>query len=273
MNTIRYPMLKACALIRVERREGNDPFKRVAEFEPAQFGGLYFDEGLANDVRYTYRLTCIGADGALGEPSNEFSGTPREDPIPPAGRVIIADGRPIVTGVGVTVRLISDEDAKEMLVSNRADFLGAGWQPFQELIPWQLAPVRGKATVYARFRDAAGNESVPYHDEVTVRGAATVGFIKGSVTLKRGVVGLTAETSAGVYVGVAGPSDIPPAFTGPDGSFTLHDLPPRDYELRFELTGFAAQTVRATVRAGEVTDIGQVTLAEPAKTFLPLLMR
>ncbi len=273
MNTIRYPVLQACALLRLERREGNDPFKVIAEFAPAQFGGLYFDEGLANDTLYIYRLTCVGGNGEEAEPSNEFAGIPREDPIPPAGRVIVADDRPVVTTVAVKVRLVSDEDAKEMLVSNGSDFAGANWQPFQEVISWQLAPVAGRATVFARFRDAAGNESETYQDEVLVRGAATVGLIRGTVTLKRGVIGAAAETSAGVFVGVAGQSDIPPVFTDANGAFALPDLPPGEYRLRFELTGFAAQEQTVTVTEGGVTDVGEVTLSESAKTFLPVMMR
>jgi len=48
----------------------------------------------------------------------------------------------------------------EMLVSNRADFEAAVWQPYQNTLPWILEPnAHGRAHVFAKYRDAAGNDS------------------------------------------------------------------------------------------------------------------
>lgn len=49
-----------------------------------------------------------------------------------------------------------------MLISNEPTFAGATWQPYSETISWALANtlVSGDvAEVYAKFRDAALNES------------------------------------------------------------------------------------------------------------------
>ena len=275
-NTIRYPVLKACALIRVERRQGREPFKVIDEFEPARFGGLYFDEGLQNGLTYIYRLTCLGANGEEAEPSNEFAGTPREDPLPPTGNVTIEHGRPFVTSVGVRVQLTSDEDTVEMRVSNDANLDAVQWQPFQPEIAWQLAPnAKGYAIVFAQFRDKAGNESTVYFDDVTVRSRATVGRITGRVLLRPLAAGpqLAEASQAGVYVGVVGQSDIPPAFTDANGNFELPDVPPGDYLLLFQMTGFAPQSEKVTAQAGGTTEVPPVELTEAKKTYLPVIVR
>ena len=161
-----------------------------------------------------------------------------------------------------------------MRVSNRSDFAGASWQPYQEVIPWLLAPVGGQATVFAQFMDKAGNESAVYTDEVEVQNAILIGLLKGLVTVKLPPMNLQPQAgAAGVYVGVVGQSDIPPTFTDAGGAFTLPDLPPGNYTLRFELTGFASQERAVTVKAGETTDVGEVTLGAAGQTFLPVLMR
>jgi hypothetical protein len=283
-NTIRYPLLKACALIRVERAEidpagGRTPFKTIDEFDPAKYGGLYPDDnGLTPGLTYVYRLTCIGPNGELGDPSNEFTGTPREDPIPPNGTVIIAGGRPFVTSPLVKVQLLSDEDTVAMLVSNRSDFSDAQWMPYKEMIDWQLSPdANGYAIVFARFRDKAGNVSTVAFDDVRLRSGRLLGSIRGRAIL----IGLArpagadapAATNEGVYVGVAGQSDIPPAFTDANGNFELPGVPPGNYTLRYEMTGFASQTVKVSVQEGTTTEAPPVQLMEGKKTYLPLMRR
>ena len=122
-NLIRYPVVKACQLYRLERSLSPDVrFEQVAEFEPAKFGGLYYDESLRNGVTYYYRLICVGSKGETSGPSRVFSGTPREDPFPPIGRVVIANDRPYVPSRSVQLQLTADEDTASMMVSNLASF-------------------------------------------------------------------------------------------------------------------------------------------------------
>jgi hypothetical protein len=158
---IRYPVTQSCTLYRLERRTGREPFLLVEEFDPFKYDGLYPDEDLQNNVQYIYRLTCLGASGEGSEPSNEFEGTPREDPLPPTGNVSIERGRPYVSSPAIMLQFTADEDTLEMRVSNDAAFAGASWQPFQTALPWQIAPnASGYAIVFAMFRDRVGNESI-----------------------------------------------------------------------------------------------------------------
>jgi hypothetical protein len=52
------------------------------------------------------------------------------------------------------------DDIAEMLISNDPSMAGAVWQPFQQDFAWQLVPGNGFRTVYVRFKDLNGNESV-----------------------------------------------------------------------------------------------------------------
>lgn len=51
-------------------------------------------------------------------------------------------------------------DVAEMQLSNEAAFTGATWQAYTPTLAWTLSTGDGSKTVYAKFRDAAGNVSV-----------------------------------------------------------------------------------------------------------------
>ncbi|MCS7004449.1 MAG: hypothetical protein NZM38_03895 [Cytophagales bacterium] len=62
---------------------------------------------------------------------------------------------------------LSAEDAAQMRISNRPDFLGANWIPFKEHITgWVLTPKDGPKQVYAQFKDNAGNLSEIVSDNI-----------------------------------------------------------------------------------------------------------
>jgi hypothetical protein len=97
---------------------------------------------------------------------------PSTDPVLPEARVIVNNDAPKTAQLAVTLAfapydLDADEpdsfgDITQMLLSNDPTFNGAQWQPFAQNVPWTLeaVPSGSAAKVYARFRDAAGNESV-----------------------------------------------------------------------------------------------------------------
>ncbi|MCS6967453.1 MAG: hypothetical protein RMJ44_03420 [Cytophagales bacterium] len=53
------------------------------------------------------------------------------------------------------------QEAKEMQISMRSDFAGAGWIPYAERKKMVLIGDDGEKIIYARFRDEAGNVSQP----------------------------------------------------------------------------------------------------------------
>jgi hypothetical protein len=108
--------------------------------------------------------------------------TPSDDPFPPEAQVLINNDAPATTSLSVTLNFEPyghpDEDAlqafadvSEMMLSNDPQLAGAVWQPFAQNAPWQLAPMPAgqEATVYAKFRDAAQNESIIVLDDILVQ--------------------------------------------------------------------------------------------------------
>jgi hypothetical protein len=89
-------------------------------------------------------------------------GTPKEDPVPPRGYVKIAEGT-VVPGVRVTLLFDTNPDNVEVIVSNDPLYQGAKFQPNPGKLNWVLEPGNGNlATVYAKYRDRAGNVSDDY---------------------------------------------------------------------------------------------------------------
>jgi hypothetical protein len=107
--------------------------------------------------------------------------TPRSDPWPPQGTVQINGGASTTGSRLVTLQLWASDTAEpelaspgwrammppgdtasgvtQMMISNRSDMEGAEWQAYTTSKAWTLAPARGLAAVFVRYRDAAGNVS------------------------------------------------------------------------------------------------------------------
>jgi N-acetylneuraminic acid mutarotase len=105
------------------------------------------------------------------------------DVTPPSGSVTLGSGASAASGSGGavstqspvrTVQLAATDTqsggSMTMRLSNRADFAGAVWKPFEPSVSWDFS---GGGTVYAQFKDGAGNLSQPYSQ--TLPGAAPPG--------------------------------------------------------------------------------------------------
>ena len=60
--------------------------------------------------------------------------------------------------------LTEEEDIKEMMLCNKSDFLKSEWEPFSNSKRWILSEKGGdgEKSVYMKFRDKAGNESLTF---------------------------------------------------------------------------------------------------------------
>lgn len=84
------------------------------------------------------------------------------DRTPPMGcRILTGNNEKFVNHPEKKATLVvSATGASEMMISNEADFSGAVWEPIHPRKDnWTLAGDDGEKTVYARFRDEAGNVS------------------------------------------------------------------------------------------------------------------
>ncbi len=171
-NTIRFPAHAGYARIRLFR--GTVPYRlvQVAEFDPAktEFPGIYFDKSLSNGVRYYYQIVAVGDTGALSVPSPVFSGMPRENPVPPKGWVTINKGAISTATPKVELNFDFEQENAQVMVSNSPLLSRADWQDNPGEMEWMLDPdpLTGRATVYVKFRDSAGNESIVYHTSIIV---------------------------------------------------------------------------------------------------------
>lgn len=280
-NLIRYPVNRSYAKVRILRSTNpTGPFSQVAEFGAKDFDGLYRDNGLTNFTTYYYQAQGVDLNGHASAPSHIFSGTPKPDVLAPIGHVTIFDHHRFIDRLTVLLKLDTDEDATatgsaqaaqatgtEMLVSNNGTFAGAQWQPFVPDVQWQLAPdpKTGLAEVFVKYRDAAGNESQVYHDEITVVPQGRLGAIHGKVTIN-------GKPGAGVFVSVPGKPDVVPAFTDADGNFILIGLLKGTYDLTFTRDGVGSARVTGIAVAGTDVGIGPVDIRQ-IKVFVPLVAR
>jgi hypothetical protein len=91
------------------------------------------------------------------------------DQTPPAnGYLRINDGAKFSNDPQRRVRLhLIIDDAAQMQLSNNSSFPNAKWEPYTETTRWILDPgADGTRTVFARFRDAAGNISETYSTSI-----------------------------------------------------------------------------------------------------------
>jgi hypothetical protein len=185
---VRFHLPRGAVAFAVWRAEEDRPFELIApSFQGREL--CYLDRDVVNGVRYRYRVVSLGRTGERSRPSDASEATPRDDPNPPHGTVLIDRGELVTSSLLADLTLAADdlidpehdetEDfdpeavtsaVVEQQVSNASDFEGARWAPYDETVAdWPLAPnASGVATVFARFRDAAGNVSETAHDTIVV---------------------------------------------------------------------------------------------------------
>jgi len=97
--------------------------------------------------------------------------------------------------------------ATEMSLSNTNYFNGAVWEPFKPSKEWALSPRDGEKTVFAKFRDDAGNETKPEYAKILLDTEAPIpGVLKinGDNTLtKEATVSLTFNARNAMFMVVS----------------------------------------------------------------------
>ena len=154
--------------------------------------GVYTETNVTNDTTYYVTLAGLNED-AIGDYSRTFEVTPKADPDPPSGAMLINNDAPTTRTRAVVLNISSDDaplpglaesanahlggplaakyntvsGGVEMRISNYPSFPGAAWEPLASTKAWKLAEPPGHvARVYIQFRDAAGNESFIVYDEI-----------------------------------------------------------------------------------------------------------
>ena len=161
----------------------NTGYSLIADNVPPT--GIYTDTGLTNGTTYWYRMRAMGPAGQRSTLSPPVSVTPRGDSVSPIGTIRIDDGARSTASQTVQLSLWAhdfkepQQDAPdpwdpessvsgvtEMMLSNNGAFAGGTWEPYASTKTWTIAPRQRRATVYVKYRDAAGNVSEVAHDSI-----------------------------------------------------------------------------------------------------------
>ncbi|UCB59784.1 MAG: hypothetical protein JSW72_06560, partial [Candidatus Bathyarchaeota archaeon] len=157
LNTVYFTVRQDYTYIQIWRSEHEAlTYTRLALVRPGD--GVYVDGDVMNGQTYYYRVTALNEGGAESGLSQSSSGTPGEDTDPPTGFLLINYGAETTNTIHVNLTLSASEDAVEMMISNTPTFDGAEWEPYNTDKPWILEAREGRRTVWALFRDEAGNE-------------------------------------------------------------------------------------------------------------------
>ncbi|TLM65893.1 MAG: DUF1566 domain-containing protein [Deltaproteobacteria bacterium] len=144
---------------------------------------------------------------AGGQESYIYYDTIFLDAAVPAGAITINDGAAVTGSLDVTVTLAAQDDAgvTDVQLSGSSSAWPAEWTPFASVLPYTLSGADGTKTVYARFRDRAGNISANVSDTIAYKAGQTpLSSSTGMLTINAGA----AYTSAtGVTLTVARPAD------------------------------------------------------------------
>jgi len=126
--------------------------------------------GLSGGTSYRFQIQAVDqADNRVTHDGN-FTTSFAADTTPPRGSIRINGGAANTNSSQVRVDLDASDDRGgriEYQLSNDARV----WSPWNSLVQsvnWTLAPGSGTRTVYARFRDAAGNISAAVSDDIIV---------------------------------------------------------------------------------------------------------
>ena len=136
-----------------------------------QGAGVYYDTGLTNGLVYSYYLVGLGFSGAMTAPTDVFSGTPKADPVPPEGAILINGGSHFTSQRKVKIVFDVSADAITYKLSEDPLFTGVAYSNLVPAVDFWLAPATNgprNVSVYGMVRDAAGNESLIMSDSIVL---------------------------------------------------------------------------------------------------------
>jgi hypothetical protein len=105
---------------------------------------------------------------SAGNPSPAYSDSIILDTTPPTGSIVINNGSTYTTSTSVTLALSASDatsGVSQMCFSNDGS-TWTDWEAYATSKSWTLSPGDGTKTVYVKFKDAAGNPSSVYSDNI-----------------------------------------------------------------------------------------------------------
>lgn len=130
----------------------------------------------------TYTITpngsvCAASSGGGGGGGGGSYTPPAADTTPPSATSVSINAGAVTSTTLTATLTLAATDATQMIISNDAGFTGAPWETYATSKTWTLTTGDGVKTVYAKFRDAAGNMSTAVSDTITVSGTGTIAVV------------------------------------------------------------------------------------------------
>jgi fibronectin type 3 domain-containing protein len=260
----------AVKFYRIYRRDTTTTAFAVIDTASARF---YTDKNLKSDGRYFYQVSAVNAGGFESNRSVVVAVSPNT-----FTSIIIEGGADYVSRRQVSLKLTTPPRTALMKLSNDSLALFTDttpWQRFESPVSWILSFGDGTKTVYARFRDSEGRESLQVvKDSIILDTTALIrevtedsnGQIKkaGDVVHFRLVTNeIGGRATINILAGTQG------VLLFDDGS--QGDVTPADgvYEVNYRVPQ-ELQVIQAKVRGNFVDRVGNVAETVTAATLLTI---
>lgn len=164
-----------------------------------------------SDGSYYWRVMALNSNSQSSSWTTANSGSVAfrvDATAPSAPSISINAGDTYTTSTSVALTLSATDAASglaDMMVSENADFSDASWESYATSKAFTLSLAHGTKTVYAKFRDAAGNESASTSDTIVYDATAPTGAISldsdavyaASTSVTVGII--ASDATAGMY--------------------------------------------------------------------------
>jgi hypothetical protein len=242
-------------------------FSDVASYNADNARGRIVHAGLNDGQTYCYQLVPSTANGRVGAASDIFCSVARTDMTAPTGSIVLNEGAAQTRASTLIAAIAVDNESAVGVEMNLQlpDASETGWIPYQSsyAIPVSALPRPSVARVRLRLRDAAGNESDAYVDDIALIDSMAAGSISGSVRSAGNALG-------NVLVQIQNGNTQAPDMSAANGDFSFDDLLPATYTLLFSRPGYIdAIRSNISVSGGAAIDLGIVEM-QPVD---PLLFR
>ncbi len=222
-------------------------------------GGVYIDAGLTNGVTSYYTIRPLSASGRSGVFSPVFSGTPRLDPTPPDGILLINDGARYTTGTNLNVTILASSNVVEMrLASTPSALKAAPWITYASNVTSygvSLPDPGLQVLVMGELRDAEG-QTFPVQDGISYLPVTNGGWFAGQViasldTNNMNAAVILVETNQQLEV---------EAYTPLSGLFEIM-VPTGTWSIVVDHRGYESVELSAqTLAAGATNELGTILL-------------
>jgi fibronectin type 3 domain-containing protein len=254
-NTIKF--------YRIYRRDTTSATTDFA-FVDTAMSRRYVDFPLRNDLKYFYQVSAINLDGLESKRSAVAAA------IPNFFAIAIEAGAEYTATLRVQINVTAPLRAELMMFSNDSLFTNGTWQRYATTAQWTLSFGDGQKTVYAKFRDVDGKESVDkVKDSIILDTTALITEVtedsKGQILKSGNTIHFTLtsnEIGGNATIGIVGGPQGIRLFDNGDGTYEAdYNIPQSVQVINGKVRGFFTDRVGNVAQFLEAAT--QITIQKP----------